>query len=54
MKEVFDKAIRLLGGYAYCAHFGVEKLLFDARGLTLRFKTSGRLEQDTAKAALGL
>lgn len=52
--NVADKAIQVLGGHGYCHEYVVERLLRDARGLMLHFKTSEWLRQDIAKAAMGI
>ena len=52
--EVTNKAIQVLGGHGYCRDYVVERLFRDARGLTVHFKTSEWLQQDIAKAALGM
>jgi butyryl-CoA dehydrogenase len=52
--DVANRAIQVLGGHGYCSEYTVERLLRDARGLTLHFKTSEWLRQDIAKAVLEL
>ncbi|MHB9025405.1 MAG: acyl-CoA dehydrogenase family protein [Armatimonadota bacterium] len=50
--NVADRAIQVHGGHGYCREYMVERLLRDARGLLLHFKTSELLRQDIAGAAL--
>lgn len=52
--DVANKSLQVVGGHGYCRDYQVERLVRDARGLTLHFKTSEWLRQDIAKSTLQL
>ncbi|MBI2440157.1 MAG: acyl-CoA dehydrogenase family protein [Lentisphaerae bacterium] len=49
--NVTNTALQVMGGHGYCRDYVVERLLRDARGLLLHFKTSEWLRQDIAHMA---